>query len=296
MKKNNSSSGAQNDEISSQLEEISQQNEYIEQQRAKLEQHNQQITDSIRYARRIQFALLPPDDYVLKKLPDSFIYYKPKDIVSGDFYWLNECKGYLFFAVIDCTGHGVPGAMMSVIANNALNDLILHDGHTEPGQILSLLNRSVNQILRQENREPGMRDGMDMALLVIDQKNKTLRYSGAKTPLYLWRNNELEVIKAERASIGGGFQNFSLIRFEEHEIAYTPDTQFFLSTDGYLDQFGGEKGRKFMKKHFRNMLNEQAGQPISQIATQIDRTMKDWKAGYTQTDDMLVVGFSLNDE
>lgn len=208
-----------------------------------------EIQDSINYARNIQMAILPDIEEMQSSFADLFVFYKPKDVVSGDFYWFAETNGRVFIAAADCTGHGVPGAFMSMIGMDKLNDVVKKDNILQPGKILSELNILVKQVLNQNiGKGTTLKDGMDMAMLSFPVNNvkSELTFSGAYRPLYIVTNGTLEEVKTTKASIGGHTEDSR--QFDEHTINLKKGDCVYLTTDGYADQFGGEKGKKFTKK------------------------------------------------
>jgi serine phosphatase RsbU (regulator of sigma subunit) len=250
----------------------------------------EEIKDSINYAERIQSSILPEIGVIKEHLPNGFILFKPRDVVSGDFYWFNQRDGKLFFACVDCTGHGVPGAFMSMIGNSLLNEIILTTKVTSPSAILSSLNKSIFKVLKQNTTES--KDGMDMALCMIDPKTNTLTYSGANRELLLIRKRELIEYKPTKNAIGG-FTDSSLI-FKETIIDIEPDDIFYMTTDGYADQFGGEKGKKLMTKNFKDFLLQIHTLPMPQQEERLDKKIIDWMGNaHAQIDDILVIGIKL---
>ncbi len=250
----------------------------------------EEIKDSINYAERIQSSILPNINVIKEHLPNGFILFKPRDVVSGDFYWFNQVEGKSFFACVDCTGHGVPGAFMSMIGNSILNEIILTKKITSPSAILSSLNRSIFKVLKQNTSES--RDGMDMALCMIDPKNNTLTYSGANRELLLIRNGELIEYKPTKNAIGG-FTDSNTI-FKETVIDIQPNDLFYMTTDGYADQFGGEKGKKLMTKNFKDFLLQihTLQMPVQQ--DELDKKIQSWMGNaHAQVDDILVIGIKL---
>jgi len=249
----------------------------------------EEIKDSINYAERIQSAILPNISVIKDNLPNGFILFKPRDIVSGDFYWFNKSDDKLFLACVDCTGHGVPGAFMSMIGNSLLNEIILTKKITSPSAILSNLNKSIFKVLKQNTSES--KDGMDMALCMIDLKTNTLTYAGANRELLQIRNGELIEYKPTKNAIGG-FTDSSTI-FKETVIEIKPNDLFYMTTDGYADQFGGEKGKKLMTKNFKDFLLQIHTQPMPKQQEMLDKKIVDWMGTHEQVDDILVVGIKL---
>jgi serine phosphatase RsbU (regulator of sigma subunit) len=260
-----------------------------------IREKNKEITDSIRYARRIQEAILPPESQLARALPGAFVLYKPKDIVSGDFYWFTQVDRTLVVAAADCTGHGVPGAFMSMIGNNLLNH-IMHDGKvTSPGQALYRLDEGIKKILAQGSEQTN--DGMDIALCFLALDKLNLSYAGAYRPLVLVRNGALTEYKASSFAIGG--QQREGKSFTDNDIQLIPGDRLYLFTDGYTDQFGGEKGKKFMRKKFYDLLASTNHLSMGEQKAEIDRVIEEWKAGrgtkidYEQVDDILVIGLMV---
>ena len=250
----------------------------------------EEIKDSINYAERIQSSILPETTVIKEQLPNSFILFKPRDVVSGDFYWFNQVDGKSFFACVDCTGHGVPGAFMSMIGNSLLNEIILTKKITSPSAVLSSLNRSIFKVLKQNTSES--RDGMDMALCMIDAKENTLTYAGANRELLLIRNGELIEYKPTKSAIGG-FTDSNTI-FKETVIDFLPNDLFYMTTDGYADQFGGEKGKKLMTKNFKDFLLQIHSLPMPMQQDELDKKIVGWMGNaHAQVDDILVIGIKL---
>ncbi len=250
----------------------------------------EEIKDSINYAERIQSSILPETSVIKEYLPNSFILFKPRDVVSGDFYWFNQVEGKSFFACVDCTGHGVPGAFMSMIGNSLLNEIILTKKITSPSAILSSLNRSIFKVLKQNTSES--RDGMDMALCMIDSKANTLTYAGANRELLLIRKGELIEYKPTKNAIGG-FTDSNTI-FKETVIDIQPNDLFYMTTDGYADQFGGEKGKKLMTKNFKDFLLQLHTLSMPTQHDELDKKIIGWMGNaHAQVDDILVIGIKL---
>ncbi len=234
----------QKDIIQSQKNEVSLQKEIVEKQKEK-------IIDSITYAQRIQQSILIEESEIRNYLPNSFIYYLPKDIVSGDFYWCSVIENKIILAAIDCTGHGVPGAFMSMIGNSLLNQIVNEKNITQPSEILRLLNIGVYNALHQEKTGTLSRDGMDVAICCIDYKNNELQFAGAQNPLFIVSNNHVTIIKADKQTVGGGTLthkgNPLEIKYTNHSIVLEKNMCIYLFSDGYMDQFGGEERKKFVR-------------------------------------------------
>ncbi len=282
---------SQNNEILEQKEEIQSQKEELEVTSRALATNNKQITDSINYARQIQESLLPENGLLKKQFPKSFIYYKPKDIVSGDFYWHAEVEGKIAVAVIDCTGHGVPGAFMTVLANSLLNQIILETGIYSPDLVITLLDQKIQQALHQHNMGYSSMEGLDIGLLVIDKKKKRAEFAGAKISLYQVINRQLTKITADRYSVGSN-QNLDKV-FNIKEVKLDKTGMLYLSTDGYQDQFGGPNDKKFMKKSFYDYLTSISHLPPGEQEHSLEKRFQQWRGRNTQTDDILVIGISI---
>lgn len=251
---------------------------------------NKEILASISYAQRIQQAILPPLSEIRKKLPQSFILFKPRDIVSGDFYWFKETEEHIFIAAIDCTGHGVPGAFMSMIGNELLHKVI-SDYHITPvAQVLDAMNLNIRQALKQKDTHNS--DGMEMGLVSIHKKDKVMEFAGARSPIIYIQNNELFHIKGDNMPIGG----IKLKRkkhFTPHLISLESSTTFYLFSDGYQDQFGGENSRQFMITRFRELLFEIHQHPIEEQEKALEKSLAEWMQDERQIDDILVIGVKI---
>lgn len=257
-----------------------------------IEEKNKDITDSINYARRIQDAILPSDEEFVSLLPESFVLYKPKDIVSGDFYWLGKSSGKIIFAAVDCTGHGVPGAFMSLIGHNLLNEMVNEKGITKSSEILNGIREGVIRVLKQKGVQGENKDGMDISLCVLDYKTGILEFSGAYNPLWLVKeNNSFEEIKADKQPIGITYND--PIPFTMHSVQLQKNDCIYIFTDGYADQFGGEKGKKFKYKKFQELLISISSKPMQEQKELLNKAIEDWKSGYEQNDDILVIGVKI---
>ncbi len=288
----------------------------------KIEDQNFRITQSISYAREIQRALFPPLENINHFIKDSFIFFKPVDMVSGDFYWFRDSGSFsekksslvlqhheggfeefskngsalqiegdkFLVSAVDCTGHGVPGAFMSMIGYNLL-DSITQTGTTHPDRILSKLHQGVRKILKQD--EGTNQDGMDISLCVINPATKTLDFSGANNPLVYVQNGKVSIIKGDRYSIGG-IQKEAHRSFASHRISFADPTAFYILTDGFTDQFGGEKGRKFLLRNFKGLIQHIHTKPMDEQKRIIEKEFALWKGDEDQIDDVLVIGFKLS--
>ena len=259
-----------------------------------IRQKNKDITDSIEYAKKIQTSILPSTEQIKESLPNSFVLFLQKDIVSGDFYWFARKGDLAIIAAVDCTGHGVPGAFMSLIGYNLLNQIIVETEITEPGKILDELNRGVIKALYQNSANSTTKDGMDVGLCTINTKTKVVQYAGAMRPLYMFKGDEFVEIKGDKMSIGTqeGDREHE-IKFSTQAIKAKKGDVFYISSDGYADQFGGESGKKMMTKNFKEILKKIKDKPFNEQQKQVLNYHKTWKGDFEQVDDILVIGFSL---
>ncbi len=283
-----------NEQLNSAFDEIKAQNEHLARAYKEIEEKNAEITASIRYARRIQSALLPTQEYVRRFFPDSFTLYRPKDIVSGDFYWFAERGGKLFFAAVDCTGHGVPGAFMSVLGNSLLNQLVKEQGLTQPAEILNQLHARVVDTLKQIDPNSVTSDGMDLALCVYDPQPRTMLYAGAQRPLVHFRGKEMTEIPGDKFSIGG--TGFARMRepYSQHRIYMQPGDTVYIFSDGYADQFGGERGRKMQTSRFVSLLAELVEEDMQTQYERLNLFFDEWRGDLEQLDDVLVFGLRFH--
>jgi serine phosphatase RsbU (regulator of sigma subunit) len=263
----------------------------IEEKNLKLEDLYKNVTDSIKYAKHIQESILPSERSIKKLLPEFFIYYRPKDIVSGDFYWFNVKKDSFFISAVDCTGHGVPGAFMSIVGYNHLN-LSLEKENVTAASLLNGLNQGVSQTLHISSEGYTVKDGMDIALCGVDMKRKKLQFAGAYNPLYMVRNSEFSEIKADKFPIGSYVEDPR--DYTNHEMDIQQGDTFYIFTDGYADQFGGPQGKKFMYKKFRDLIMGMQSKTMQEQGKILEDAMEEWKANTAQIDDILVIGFRIN--
>ena len=260
-------------------------------QRDKLIYQKTQITDSIQYAKSLQNAILTDRAVIKKILPNHFIFYKPKDIVSGDFYWVKKVNETTVIAIADCTGHGVPGAFMSVLGISLLNEIVRRKEITKANQALEVLRHELKETLNQSESDYSSNNGMDIALCIINHKEKVIQYAGANTPLYLIRDKKLTEYRPTRNPIG---LTPIEIPFKNNEIEYTPTDIFYLFSDGYIDQFGGDDGKKFRSRRFKHLLLEIHEKPMVIQRDFIDLNLKKWMGKKNeQVDDILIFGFRI---
>ncbi len=276
-----------NEELLQLNEEILAQRELTEQQRDIALQKQKEIMDSIQYAKRIQTAVLPQREMFVELVPDYFIYFKPRDIVSGDFYWLKRLNKHIVVAAADCTGHGVPGAFMSLLGIAFLNEIV-NETLTDAAGILNLLRERIIEALHQTWKDDEAKDGMDISLSVINLETKKLQYAGAYNPLYLFRDGDLIEKKADKMPIGIHIKEPQA--FTNHSIQLRDNDSIYMFSDGYIDQFGGEMGNKFKTRRFKDLLFSMYRKPMKEQKEIIDETHITWKGDQKQLDDILVIG------
>lgn len=271
--------------------EIVAQKEELAHQKERIEEQHKNITDSIQYAQRIQAAILPSAKQIKDYVDEYFILYRPRDIVSGDYYWTTHNNDITIIVAADCTGHGVPGAFMSMLGIAFLNEIVLKEGIIEPDQILNRLRQQVMNQLHQTGQDGESKDGMDISLYVIDHKNRKLRFSGAYNPLYIIRNNDVIQLKADRMPIGYHIKKDT--PFSMEEIDLQKGDCLYNSSDGYPDQFGGPDGRKFMSKNFKDLLLSIHQKPMNEQRDILDKAIDDWRGNIEQIDDIIVFGVRI---
>ena len=268
-------------------EEIQAQRDLAENQRDQITIQKKEITDSIQYAERIQRSLLPSASKVENDLADYFVLFKPRDIVSGDFYWTTDLDQYLILVAADCTGHGVPGAFMSMLGISFLNEIVNKNHIHESDQILNMLRTHIIEALQQKGGIGEAKDGMDMAICVINKQTQTMQFSGANNPLYFIRNGDLEHFKGDKMPVA---IHVKMQPFQKHEIQLKKDDTFYLFSDGFVDQFGGPAGGKFKYKPFRDLLLEIHRKPMQDQKEILDQTFEEWKGNFEQIDDVVILG------
>jgi serine phosphatase RsbU (regulator of sigma subunit) len=257
----------------------------------KIEQQKINITDSIHYASRIQKALLTPYEELERLLPSYFIFNKPKDIVSGDYYWVSEAENRVIVAVADCTGHGVPGAFMSILGISILNEIINKSETITASEVLNELREHLIKSLRQTGDHGEARDGMEMALCVVDFDSQSLQYSGAFRPLYFIRDNELNVIKGDSMPIG--IYNEEEISFSNTEMQFKENDIIYLFSDGFVDQIGGPNRKTFRSKKFKQLLIKIHQKPLNEQEAILEKEYEEWKRDEEQIDDIMVMGIKF---
>ncbi len=267
-------------------------NDLLEQRNVEITLQKKEITDSINYAKRIQESILPPVDHWKKILSDSFIFYRPKDIVSGDFYWIEQKNDVVCFAAVDCTGHGVPGALMSVVGFNLLTQAVNEVGLTKPSDILKHLDAGVTKTLRQSETGQGVKDGMDLSLCSFNLRTFELQYAGAFNSLYYVSDGQLQEIKADKFPIGVNLDG-KVDEYQNHLVQLKKGDCVYLFSDGYADQFGGPHGKKFKYKKLKELLVQIAADPISDQKSAIESEFDNWKKELEQVDDVVVIGLKV---
>ena len=271
-----------------QKEEIDAQKVELQQTHEQLEVHHKEISDSILYAKRIQEAIMPSMASMKQELENGFVLYLPKDVVAGDFYWMESMDDKVYFAAADCTGHGVPGAMVSVVCSNALNKAILEEGIRESGKLLDRAREIVIERLAKSGDE--VKDGMDISLCALNKSSLQLQWSGANNPLWILRNGEIEEYKADKQPIGK-YANSK--PFTTHNIQLKKGDRIYVSTDGLQDQFGGPKGKKLKAKAIRELLVEQADKSMNDQQKAIEKVFYEWKGKLEQVDDICMIGIQV---
>lgn len=284
-------------------------NKLLQEQNAEIVNQKKEITDSINYAKRIQLAILPPDKMVKRLLPNAFVFYKPKDVVSGDFYWIEEKNGFVLFAAVDCTGHGVPGAMMSVVGLNLLNQAVKEKGLTKPSDILQHLDTGVTDTLRQSGDDESIKDGMDLSLCTYDPEKLELQYAGAFNNLWVVRENisssyqpqstnevffenHLLEIKADKFPIGSNLDGVA-DNYSNYKLQLQKGDCVYLYSDGFADQFGGPKGKKFKYNYLKKLLISIHDLAPEEQREKLNTTIENWKGDLEQVDDILVIGVCI---
>ncbi len=287
---------AQKEEIKAQRDDLAIKHQIIEEQKHTFEQHNMEILDSIRYSKYIQDALLPDKQSLKKNFDDYFVFYKPKDIIGGDFYWHYRIKNKHYdltlLAVADCTGHGVPGALMSMLGIAFLNEIVERKSVKNTALVLDALRKNVIEHLKQDQETYSSNDGMDIALVAIDHKKKVLQYAGANRPVYHIRDKTLTVLRGDNMPIGKCI--FCTGAFINNQIPLKKNDAIYLFSDGFIHQFGGKSKIKYNNKRFRELLLEVHDKPFREQGKIIEKTFYDWKGDNVQIDDVLVFGFGYN--
>lgn len=269
--------------------EVVRQKEEIEKQKEIVTELYKDLKDSINYAKRLQQAILPPDEMVKSLFVDSFVLYRPKDIVSGDFYWFKESGNKAMFAAIDCTGHGVPGAFVSLVGHNVLNQVT--KVFTKPSQVLNNLNRLSYEALNSEVDEMAVRDGMDLALCTLDKESYVLEFAGAHSPVFVIRDKVLLQYEPDKFSIGSFA--FGEREYQNQRVQLEPGDSVYVFSDGFVDQFGGPRGKKFLKKRFKELLLELSHMTMEDQKKKLQASLDEWQGNLEQVDDILVIGIRV---
>ena len=264
------------------------QKDEVSRQKHLVEEHQKEIIDSITYAKRLQQAILPADAEIKKHLPNNFIYYQPKDIVAGDFYWMEHLDGITFMAAADSTGHGVPGAMVSIVCSNSLNRAVKEFGLRDTGKILDKTRELVLETFEKSGEQ--IKDGMDISLLAINKHRQQINWSGANNQLWYISNNKLIEVKADKQPIG---KTDNPTPFTTHHIALNPNDIFYLMTDGYADQFGGTKGKKFKYKQLEDLVIANSDKSLDEQKQILTTTFNTWKTNLEQVDDVTIIGIKM---
>jgi serine phosphatase RsbU (regulator of sigma subunit) len=260
----------------------------IDMQRSELQLRNKDLTDSLNYARRIQAALLPAEHHIRKIFSDFFIYYRPKHIVSGDFYWFSERDDKYFIAAADCTGHGVPGALMSMIGLELIHKIINEMKVDDSDQVLLTMNRELESaFFKEESGKALIRDGIEMGICIIDKKTREMEFSGAFLPVYIVRDDKLIEIKGDKKNV---VQSFAMVSFNRSTFRLQEGDLLYLFSDGYADQFGGPDNKKFMYRRLRHILLTISKYPLNDQERILDETIESWMDGHDQIDDMMILG------
>ena len=257
----------------------------------KIEESSKSITDSINYAKLIQDAMFMDKCTLKNYITDSFIIFRPKDIVSGDFYWFSRQNKKLVVAIVDCTGHGVPGAFMSMIGYGILNEIVNLKRITQPAEILKKMNESLYRALKKSGEHQSY-DGMDLAVCTIDEENSELEFAGANRHLYYLKDKQMEQIKGDRFGIGGGHMN-SPKEFMSHKILFNKGDMMYLFTDGFADQFGGKNGKRMMTKNLVKLIGSTASHCLNDQCYKLNDSLDQWQGKVEQTDDILLLGLQF---
>lgn len=279
-------------QVVAQKEEIEAQRDELEKHRDQLAEQQKHIMDSINYAKRLQNAILPTPEYIKELFDEYFIFFQPKDIVSGDFYWFNKLNGKRYFSAIDCTGHGVPGAIVSMVGHNWLEYAVKDLKLERPMDILKALNVGVTETFKEKDEDGAVKDGMDIALCCVDYENMKLQFAGAYNPAIIVRNGEVIQLKGDKCPIGA-FSRRSATGYTHQEIDIFKGDMVYVFSDGYPDQFGGDDGRKFLIANFKKLLVEIHALPIAMQREKVEQTFFDWMKYESQLDDITVIGIRI---
>lgn len=276
-------------ELDQQRKDAEQQKNLAINRKEELEERQLEITDSIRYAKRIQTGIMPKVKQIQRDFEDSFVLFLPKDIVSGDFYWYHRIKDKYFIAAVDCTGHGVPGAFMSIIGTYLLNSIIIYNEVTDAAEILKQLNRKIKIALKSDSRSQTS-DGMDISIAIIDKNEKTIEFASALRPIYLFNNGDFIEVKGDKIPITSSISGTSISSYTKYTYPFNEGDMFYLFSDGIIDQFGGKGGKKFLTKRFKQILFEINALSMREQKEIIKKAFDDWRGDAEQVDDILVMG------
>jgi len=279
------------EKIQERIREIKIQKDEIEKQHNIIEERNNNITSSIRYASTIQHAVLTPQEYIDTLLPENFLLSIPRDIVNGDFYWVTEKGEKIIVIVADCTGHGVPGAFMSMLGITLLYEIVNTHGITKPDEIVTMLRERMIRSLQQTRTDSTTTDGMDIAVCVINRQSGILQYTGAFNDLVIVSKGKNSVLKADRISVSASIYDAG--KYTLNELKYSIGDMIYLFSDGYMDQFGGDFAKKFLRAHFYTTLMEVSSMPVSDQKKFLMRKLQAWMKDHGQTDDITVMGIRL---
>ncbi|MFI5204006.1 MAG: PP2C family protein-serine/threonine phosphatase, partial [Flavobacteriales bacterium] len=268
------------------------QKKIIEEQKLVVEEKQVEVMDSIKYAKRIQDALLKEENHISDHLPEHFVLFKPKDIVSGDFHWMLEKEDFIYLAAADCTGHGVPGAFLTMLGTSYLNEITAHMDKPLPADILNLLRDKFIRELSQHGKEGETKDGMDISLLRLNLKTNQLDWAGANNPLWIIRKEaaEVEEIKADKQPIG---YHTNPRPFVSHAVQLKKGDSVYVLSDGYQDQFGGDKGKKFKASNLKSLIFEMRNATMSEQRDRLNQAFENWRSGFEQVDDVCVIGIRI---
>lgn len=284
------------------VKQVSKQNEDLAKSQKIIMDSVKKIRDSIDAAKRIQNAMLPSLEKIQNNIPDTFVFYRPKDVVSGDFYWFDEVqltngqagKSKLMMAVGDCTGHGVPGAFMTALGTTLLKEIIINQKIVKPEVILEELNKSLVNILSEDQKGDDVQEGMDLGICAIDVESKTIEFAGARRPLVYVNDGEISVLKGSKKSVGIQPEEYSSLEFFQEKISIEPGTTFYMYTDGFQDQFNEDNSKKYSRKKLFEVFAENSASPMDEQSKILADELQSWKGETPQVDDILILGFKID--
>ncbi|MEQ9425182.1 MAG: response regulator [Cyclobacteriaceae bacterium] len=275
------------------VKKVSKQNDDLAKSQKIIMDSVKKIRDSIDAAKRIQNAMLPSLEKIKENIPDTFIFYKPKDVVSGDFYWFDTIDDKMIMAVGDCTGHGVPGAFMTALGTTLLKEIVLNQGTTNPEVILEELNKSLVNILTQDQLGEEVQEGMDLGICTIDPATKSIEFAGARRPLVYVKDEEISVLKGSKKSVGIQPEEFTSLEFFQEKIDIEADTTYYLYSDGFQDQFNEDNSKKYSRKRLFEVFVDISKDSMEKQVDVLEKELTDWKGSNQQVDDILILGFRL---